>query len=745
MGGLIYIWDIMNQLGKRVTVYSQNKTDNLFDIQSVINSMPIGVALFDEELKLIKWNDAFIGQLNIRDIDVLQHSLIAELLDLPIKNNELRQENKKIISLISEMFHETAKENSFSWVYKLHVTEDSSIELKAEFYPMQGIIISVGNTDDVENHQLIEFQAAKEYLESQTQEAIYMAEDLAVAKEEAANSAQRIQTILDAMEEGLVTLNNNGLIVSANNAMSVIFGYQPSEFIGMDLTSLVNSQSIKSIEDIRHLLTEQVDGFNGYKADETGKRKDGTSVPLKIDIREVFLEQEKHYTVLFRNITEQHEAEKLIRHMAWHDSLTGLANRNLLSERLNEALKMARRLGKKVAVMILDLDKFKPVNDLYGHTTGDKLLKVVAERLLKCAREVDTVARLGGDEFAIIFTNIEDDTNIIVIADRIINSIQLPIEIDGNIIQIGTSIGISFFPDDADTPVELIRMADVALYQAKDDGRRLYRLYDQQMDADNKAQKQLEIDLNKALENNELLLHYQPQFDAHTNKMVGAEALIRWEHPEKGMIPPYQFIPVAELCGLMIPIGQWVLNTACKAAKSWQDPRHPGIRISVNISARQFHAENFVETIERAIEISNLNPNLLELEITEGMVIKNTDNVVKKLEELKALGVLLSIDDFGTGYSSLAYLKKFPVDQLKIDQSFIRNIHEDHDDAAITDAVIRLGHSLGLSVVGEGVETEEHVKILKEKGCDIFQGYHFCRPINYDDFVEFMKKSGVKS
>lgn len=728
----------MNQLSNSARSFDQNNSNDLFKIQAIIDSMPIGVALFDKRLCLVKWNQDLLGSLEI-SADFPANMALSDLLKTSINNKDLQNENCVTVALIKEMFEEANSENSFNWVYKFHVNEEKTLDIKAEFFPDIGIVLSFSKTADREDRQLIEFQAAKEYLESQTREAIHMAEDLAVAQEEAANSAQRIQTILNAMEEGLVTLKANGKIVSSNNAMSLIFGYEPSDIIGMELQELLISQTLKTAEDIRHILDDQVDGTKVYKADELGRRNDGSSVPLKVDIREVFLEQEKHYTVLFRNVSEQYEAEKLIRHMAWHDSLTGLANRNLLSERLEEALKMARRLKKQVAVMILDLDKFKPVNDLYGHAAGDKLLKVVADRLLKCAREVDTVARLGGDEFAIVFTNIEDDKNIILIADRIINSIQKPAEIDGNVIQIGTSIGISFFPNDADTPVELIRMADVALYQAKDDGRRLYRLYDQQMDADTKAQKQLEIDLNKALENDELILHYQPQFDADSNEMVGTEALIRWQHPEKGMIPPYQFIPVAELCGLMIPIGQWVINTACQAAKGWQGQGLKKIRISVNISARQFHAENFVQTIEDAILNSGIEPGWLELEITEGMVIKNTDNVVTKLEELKALGVSLSIDDFGTGYSSLAYLKKFPVDRLKIDQSFIRNIHEDHDDAAITDAVIRLGHSLGLKVIGEGVETEEHVKILKEKGCDVFQGYHFCRPIEHDEFIEFQK------
>lgn len=734
----------MTQVGNNIMAFISNKSADLFDIQCILNSFPNGVALFDKKLQLVNSNQKFLTIFKPEEGQTSESVKINTLLTLSLKNKDLEDENNHTLDLIHEMFNESNGEKSFPWRYKYHLSDERTVELRTEFFPQKGIIITLKEIVKGDDHQLIEFQAAKEYLESQTEQAIHMAEDLAIAKEEAANSEQRIQTILNAMEEGLVTLTQDGRIVSANNAMSVIFGYAPSEFMGMELYDLVKSQKMQTAENIKALLNSQVDGFNVYKSDEIGRRKGGEAIPLKIDIREVFLEQDKHYTVLFRNVSEQYEAEKLIRHMAWHDSLTGLANRNLLSERLNEALKLASRLDKKVAVMLLDLDKFKPVNDLHGHAAGDKLLKVVAERLLQCAREIDTVARLGGDEFAIIFTNIEDDNNIVNIADRIIESIQKPTDIDGTIIQIGTSIGISFFPGDADTPMELIRMADVALYQAKEDGRRVYRLYDQQMDADTKAQKQIEMDLSKALENNELFLHYQPQIEAKTLKLVGTEALIRWQHPEKGMISPYSFIPIAELCGLMIPIGQWVLNTACMAAKKWQNLGLPKIRICVNISARQFHADDFVDTIVHAIKLSNLNPKWLELEITEGMVIKNVDSVITKLEGLKALGVNLSIDDFGTGYSSLAYLKRFPVNKLKIDQSFIRNIHKDHDDAAITDAVIRLGHSLGLTVVGEGVETEEHVKILTEKGCDVFQGYHFCRPIDNDKFIEYQKKEAKK-
>ena len=729
----------MVRLSKKITKYEKNESTDLFSAQCILDSMPLGVAIFDKHLELTRWNKNFPKYLSIDDAFFHEEMKFENLFLNRHENESVKTENANTLSLITEMFREGTEGTSFNWVYSILLNENKPAEINVEFLPKKGLVISLKNMPTTEDHQLIEFQAAKEYLETQTRDAIHMAEDLAIAQQEAAKSSQHVQTILNAMEEGLVTMNDGGTILSANNAMSVIFGYIPSEFEGKDLHDLIDSKKLQTSTDATKLLSENVDRYNVYKSDEIGVCKDGSTFPLKIDIREVYIGAEKHYTVLFRNVTEQLEAEKLIRKMAWHDSLTGLANRNLLAERLDDALKMGKRLKKQVAVMVLDLDKFKPVNDLFGHGTGDKLLKVVSERLLHCAREVDTVARLGGDEFAIVFTNIEDDKNIVTIADRIINSIQQPTEVDGNVIQIGTSIGISFYPDDASTPDELIRMADVALYQAKDDGRRVFRLYDPQMDADTKAQKQIEIDLNKALENDELLLHYQPQFDAITDEMVGVEALIRWVHPEKGMISPYSFIPVAELCGLMIPIGQWVLNTACKAAKSWQEKGLPKIRISVNISARQFHADNFLDTIEEALNMSNLDPRWLELEITEGIVIKNIDNVVTKLEELRKFGVFLSIDDFGTGYSSLAYLKRFPVNKLKIDQSFIKNIHQDKDDASITDAVIRLGHSLGLMVVAEGVETKKHVTILKEKGCDVFQGYHFCRPIAYEEFVEFLK------
>jgi PAS domain S-box-containing protein len=345
----------MTQVGNTIMAFNTDKSDDLFDVQCILNSFPNGVALFDKDLHLVNSNPEFLKMFNPENVALSTVTKIDDILTLSLKNKDLEDENKHTLGLIHEMFKEGSADSSFNWVYKFYPSEDKIIELKTEFFPLRGIIINLKELKKGDDHQLIEFQAAKEYLESQTQQAIHMAEDLAVAKEEAADSEQRIQTILNAMEEGLVTLNQHGKIVSSNNAMSVIFGYAPSEFIGMALYDLVKSSKLQSPEHIRALLNSQVSGHNVYKSDETGRRKDGEAIPLKIDIREVFLEQDKHYTVLFRNVSEQYEAEKLIRHMAWHDSLTGLANRNLLSERLDEALKLATPKVSATKVSILNV------------------------------------------------------------------------------------------------------------------------------------------------------------------------------------------------------------------------------------------------------------------------------------------------------------------------------------------------------------------------------------------------------
>jgi len=727
----------------------------LINIQDMLNGIPHGMAIFDRHLNLVSYNEKFETLLKLPAQYLKSPKKFKDILFVNWDKKEKKDKNNFAVKFLSELAKANVCDDLFPLSYEYKIEGGKYLEIKGDIIPEMGLVVTYSditarretekylkNTtlSDTQTDHLIDMDMGRQLLEDQASEAMEMAENLAIAQQDAEDAAQHIQAILDTMSDGLITLDLQGNILMSNRTTEEMFGYSVKELEGRKLSSLINSDSFSPQMGMCDFLESMKLNRRGYRRKDEGLRKDNSSFPIELNIREVIIGGKVQFTAIIQDGTERQKAEALIRRMAMHDSLTGLANRNLLHDRLEDALRVAKRMEKKVSVMFLDLDMFKPVNDMFGHATGDKLLRVVAERLEKCARNIDTVARLGGDEFAIVFTSIDDETCVTKIAQRILESIKKPVHIDGISHLIGTSIGISFFPHDSEFPDELIRMADVALYQAKDDGRNIYRLYDPNMDAAAKKEKQTEMDLEKALRNDEFVLHYQPQVDTIDNSVIGVEALIRWNHPEKGMIPPFSFIQIAENCGKIIPMGNWILETACVQAKKWQDQGLQKFRMCVNISARQFQSQDFITNVKKALAVSELDPRWLELEITEGMVIDETETVVHKLELLSSLGVTLAIDDFGTGYSSLAYLKRFSVHQLKIDQSFIRDIAEDHDDAAITDAVIRLGHSLGLSVVAEGVETEEHVEILRQKGCDVLQGYYFSKPIAADQFVEWLNQ-----
>jgi len=672
-------------------------------------------------------------------------------------NNTQESTNDFTAKILTELSKATSADELFPFSYEYCISRNKTLEIKGDVMPGSGMVLTYTDISTRKNQnyylesvpvpvndQMIEIETQRQLMEQEASKALQIAEDLAITREKAENATKHIEAILNAISDVLVTLDPKGKILTCNHAVKDMFGYNAPEIIGNNVLHLVNSTSAMSESYIEEFLDAFGEEDQKCEHKGIGYKKNGTTFPIEMNIREVEISGERQFTTVISDVTERHEAETMIREMALHDSLTGLANRNLLHQRLDEALRMAVRMNKNVAVMFLDLDMFKPVNDMYGHATGDKLLRIVANRLEGCAREIDTVARLGGDEFAVIVTNIDNKKDVTKAASRMLEMIRKPITIDGISHQVGTSIGISFFPYDSEEPEELFRMADVALYQAKDDGKSVFRLYDEKMDTQAKKEKQIEIDLEKAIRNDELILHYQPLLDTIDYSIIGAEALIRWQHPEKGMIPPFSFIPIAENSDLILELGQWILEAACKQARKWQDMDMPHFRTCVNISARQFQAKNFVDTVKNALESTKLDPRRLELEITEGMVIGDTEAVARKLEILAGMGISLAIDDFGTGYSSLAYLKRFPVHQLKIDRSFIRDITEDFDDAAITDAVIRLGHSLGLSIVAEGVETEEQVHILRQKGCDILQGYYFSKPIAANEFEQWVTTHGKK-
>jgi diguanylate cyclase (GGDEF)-like protein len=439
-----------------------------------------------------------------------------------------------------------------------------------------------------------------------------------------------------------------------------------------------------------------------------------------------------------RMFSEQIRAEEMIRHQAYHDPLTDLPNRILFRDRLTLALAHAKRYNQKVAVMFLDLDHFKRINDMVGHASGDRLLKGVAERLTRTLRKSDTVARMGGDEFMMIFPELYKIEDAGTVARKILEAFKAAFRFDGHEFYATASIGISIYPDDGTDADTLAKNADAALYRAKEQGRNNYQLYSPHMNTMASERMAIENGLRRALEHQEFLLFYQPQIHLQNGEIIGAEALLRWRHPEWGLVSPAKFIPVAEETGLIIPIGEWILEAACAQNKAWHEAGFQGICVSVNLSNRQFKQKTLVKTIARALEETGLSPASLELELTESDIMQNADATISALRELKAMGIRISVDDFGTGYSSLGYLKRFPINTLKMDQCFVRNTPKDTDNAAIATAIVAMAHSLNLDVIAEGVETEEELAFLRSIRCDKMQGYLFSKPIEPEPFLQLL-------
>jgi diguanylate cyclase (GGDEF)-like protein/PAS domain S-box-containing protein len=441
--------------------------------------------------------------------------------------------------------------------------------------------------------------------------------------------------------------------------------------------------------------------------------------------------------ILTKDITERRNIERRIEYMAHHDTLTGLPNRLLAKDRAEHVLAYAKRERSKVALLFIDLDGFKTVNDSLGHSTGDLLLKMVAKKLQGSIRASDTLSRQGGDEFLLILPNITSINEVNIVADKLLQEFKKPFHINNHVISTSASIGVSLYPEHADNFEQLLQNADTAMYQAKESGKNNYCFYTQQMQHNLVGLFQMQNDLKNAIDKKEFILHYQPQIDLTHHKTIGAEALIRWQHPTLGMIPPMSFIPIAESSGQIVQIGEWVLMEACRQAAQWNN-QGKEIVVAVNISAVQFKRGNLEAVVKHALHVSGLNPKYLELELTESILINDTENILQTIKNIKALGIQLSIDDFGTGYSSLTYLKRFSVDKLKIDQSFIRGILNDQEDAKIVKTIIQMAKSFNLKSIAEGVENKDVLALLCEFGCDEVQGYHFAKPMSAVDFEKFM-------
>lgn len=562
--------------------------------------------------------------------------------------------------------------------------------------------------------------------------------DRRVVAEALRETERRYRSIFENATEGIFQTSREGRYLDVNPALAKIYGYESPEQLMAGLrdiqqTLYVNPHRRQQFIDLMQLKGSVV-GFESQIY-----RRDGAVIWISENARAVRNADGEllFYEGTVTDITDRKQYEVQLEYQATHDALTGLPNRSLLVDRLQQALCFAERDERIVAVAFIDLDQFKLINDTLGHHAGDTLLSEVASRLRNSVREADTIARLGGDEFVLVCTQIHSEEEIARAMRRILDAISQPLELDGTKLRIGCSIGVSLYPRDGHNAETLLKHADAAMYQAKEAGRSNYQFFIPELNQRAAERLDLESSLRGALERGEFLLHYQPRVELKTGQVVGVEALIRWRLPGRGLVSPARFIPVAEETGIILPIGEWVLRTACAQAAMWQQTGSRPIKVSVNISPRQFHQEGLAATVGAILRDTGLDPRRLELELTESLVMHEPDRFTAMLHDLKALGIDIAVDDFGTGYSSLNHLKRFPVDRLKIDQSFVRDLTHDRDDASIVRAIISLGHDLNLEVVAEGVETREQLDFLRRYGCDEVQGYYLGMPVPAEEFTEF--------
>jgi len=544
------------------------------------------------------------------------------------------------------------------------------------------------------------------------------------------------QTIIQSSPFAIYTRNQQGLVTAWNLAAEKLFGWRAEEVVGKPLLSV----PIGKEEETRELRERVLRGESIIQFEVQRQKRDGTvfdlsttMAPLRGASGEI-----DGYLAIATDVTARKQAERQIEFLAYRDVLTGLPNRLLLHDRFTQAVAYADRASLRVALLFIDLDNFKTINDSLGHAVGDALLKEIALRLGACVRETDTISRQGGDEFLIVLPDLSGTEAISPVLAKIREQLHVPFELDGHELTTSASIGIAIYPSDGRDFETLLKKADTAMYQAKDAGRNSYRFFDEQMNVKAVEHLSFKTGLRRALDRGEFELHYQPQINLTTGAVTGAEALLRWNHPELGLVSPARFIPVAEDSGLIVPIGEWVIQEACRQGAAWKQTGLPPLVMAVNLSAVEFKRGDVEHKVMRALQDSGLDPNCLELELTESIMIHNTEQVLATVQSLKLLGVKLSIDDFGTGYSSLSYLKRFDVDKLKIDQSFIRDLASDPDDAAIIRAIIQMARSLNLRTLAEGVENGDMLARLRDFECDEAQGYFFARPMPAQDFVEFV-------
>lgn len=539
-----------------------------------------------------------------------------------------------------------------------------------------------------------------------------------------------MRSIVESSSEAILTVSDDLIVEVANPAAETIFESRGKGLAGRPLEQFFplfqETGSLQRYLDQGHRTVEM-----------QGCRLDGSRFPMEATFDAMTVEGASHYVVVARDVTERHAQQKLMEYLALHDNLTGLPNRTLLMDRLDHAIAVSKREARPLALLLLDLDRFKEINDTLGHAVGDSLLAEVGQILSEPLRESDTVARLGGDEFAILLPSVSGLAQARDIAERVARTLARPFPVEGITVEVGVSIGVALYPDHGTDASELMRAADVAMYVAKRDHADV-SAYDEDRDHHSVRNLSLSGELREAMDADDLALFYQPQIDVATGRLVGAEALLRWDHPRHGLVSPEEFISLAEQTGLIRPLTRWVIGKALKQISLWQE-RGLDIGLSINLSPRNLHEEGLARSIGELLEKRGLRPELITLEITEDAIMTDPERALAAIRELKECGVRLSIDDFGTGYSSLAYLKALPVDELKIDKSFVMHMADETNDEVIVRSTIDLAHNLGLSVVAEGVESELHLQTLRGLGCDIGQGFHIGRPLRIEEFHQWME------
>jgi diguanylate cyclase (GGDEF)-like protein/PAS domain S-box-containing protein len=556
--------------------------------------------------------------------------------------------------------------------------------------------------------------------------------------------ARKLRTHFEATPLAVVEWDRERRITAWNPAAEDIFGYREHEAVGESVATLLAAAAQRANAD--EMCRELLEFNEGNKTTLVNTTKGGRTLhcewyntPL-VDASG----QVSGFVSLVQDITERLNTERTIHYMAHHDALTGLPNRRLMQDRLNQAIMAARRKQRHVAVLFLDLDRFKVVNDTLGHDTGDFILKDVARRLLSCVREVDTVSREGGDEFVVILPDLERPENARVVADKILEELARPVDVGGQDIHVTPSIGISHYPNDATDVHQLLKHADNAMYQAKDAGRNTIRFFTNDLNFLLSKRLEIESRLRKAIDNEEFFLRYQPQVELATGRISGMEALVRWNDPQKGEIFPKDFIFVAEELGLIVPIGEWVFRTACRQLRQWEEDGLPPVTISINISPRQFMSRRLVSTLLGIVRETGANPRQIELEITETMIMRNIEQSVETLTQLRSVGMHVAVDDFGVGYSSLGQLTRLPASSMKIDRSFIMNLPGDAQSGSITEAIIAMAKRLKLRVIAEGVETRAQLDFLRANQCEAFQGFLFSRPVTALEATAMLKAQAAE-